>query len=82
MKFVAFFDNCVTEDTIFKFIDAESIDAAYNIAWNISCGTGLSEGNFELYISDFDHSQEMNKQLNEVYKKIQSWSEGFINGNG
>ena len=49
-EFIAIFDNLVTDDLIMRNIRAESIGEAYDIALEISKGTGLSVGNFSLYI--------------------------------
>ena len=49
-EFIAIFDNLVTDDLIMRNIRAESIGEAYDIALEISKGTGLSVGNFSLYV--------------------------------
>lgn len=49
-KFLAIFDNCVTDDLILEHIEADSMEEADQIAWEISRGTGLSEGNYQLFV--------------------------------
>lgn len=82
MKFVAVFEHIFSNAIVFEAFSENSIEEARRYCDAVvSFNTNYCK-DYDLYISDLDHSQEMNKQLNEVYKKIQSFSEGFINGNG
>lgn len=50
-QFICVHDNCVTDDPYITRIDADSIEEADQIAYQQSLGTGLSAGNYELYVN-------------------------------
>ena len=49
-KFRAVYDNLVTDDVVEEIFEETNIIEADRHAWKHSQGTGLSEGNFDLYI--------------------------------
>lgn len=49
-KFKVVYDNLVTDDVIEEIIEAGDIEEAWEIAYEHSKGTGLSEGNFDMYV--------------------------------
>lgn len=82
MRFVAVFEDVVNASLVYECFFSQHIEEARRYCdVVVSVKTNYCR-DYDLYISDFDYSQEMNKQLNEVYKKIQSWNEGLINGKG
>ena len=50
-SFICVHDNCVTNDPYITHIEADSIEEADEIAYKQSMGTGLSAGNYELYVN-------------------------------
>lgn len=50
-QFVCIHDNLVTDDPYITRIDADSIEEADEIAYKQSIGSGLSAGNYELYVN-------------------------------
>lgn len=63
LKYLAVFDNLVTDDIIVKTCMAESEEEAWEKFYEISMGTGLSEGNFEMFIS-LDYLEAMQSGAN------------------
>lgn len=49
-KFRAVYDNLVTDDVVEEVFEEANIIEADRHAWKHSQGSGLSEGNFDLYI--------------------------------
>ena len=82
MRFVAVFEDIINNSIVYQCVFKESIEEARRYCNQVVAVKTNYCKDYDLYISDFDYSQEMNKKLNEVYQKIQSWSEVFINGNG
>lgn len=66
-EFIAIFDNLVTDDLIMRNIRAESIGEAYDIALEISKGSGLIVGHFSLYVDVCD-VKKLNKEIVENEK--------------
>lgn len=50
-EFICFHDNLVTDDPYFTKIKADSLEEANEIAYQQSLGSGLSAGNYELYVN-------------------------------
>lgn len=48
-EYLVWFDCCVIDEPVIKHIVAENDDECWEKAYKISCGTGLSQGNFEIY---------------------------------
>lgn len=57
-KYLVWFDNCVTDDPLIEFIEAENPDECWEKAYPLSCRTGYSQGNFEIYENVFDKIAE------------------------
>ena len=51
LKYLAVFDNLVTDDIIVKTCMADNQDEAWEKFYEMSKQTGLSEGNFEIFLS-------------------------------
>lgn len=51
LKYLAVFDNLVTDDIIVHTCMAESEEKAWEKFYEMSKQTGLSEGNFEMFLS-------------------------------
>lgn len=51
LKYLAVFDNLVTDDVIVKTCMADNQDEAWEKFYKMSKQTGLSEGNFEMFLS-------------------------------
>ena len=49
-RFICVIDCCVMDEPYIKYIEADSIEEADQIAWEMSTGTGLSEGNYQLFV--------------------------------
>lgn len=71
--YIAIFDNCVTDDLITKRYVAENYDDAWNMAMKDSHGTGLSVGNFDLYVDAM--AVELENEGNGV--RNVNWSDSY-----
>ena len=82
MRFIAVFEDVVNASIVYECFSYQSIEEARRYCDVVVAVKTNYCRDYDLYISDFDHSQEMNRQLNEVYTKIQSFNEGILNGKG
>lgn len=48
-EYLVWFDCCVIDEPVIKHITAKDYDECWEKAYAISRGTGLSEGNFDIY---------------------------------
>ena len=47
--YLVVFDCCVLDEPYIKYIKAESLSECDRQAYKISCGSGLSQGNYTIY---------------------------------
>lgn len=47
--YLVVFDCCVMDEPYIKYIKAASLSECDREAYKISCGSGLSQGNYEIY---------------------------------
>lgn len=47
--YLVMFDCCVMDEPYFEFIKADNLNECWEKAYKISCRSGLSQGNFEIF---------------------------------
>lgn len=54
------FDCCVMDHPYYEKVQADSLDECWEKAYAISCRSGLSQGNFEIYklMTEEDYEKE------------------------
>lgn len=73
--YIAIFDNCVTDDIIMKRYVTENYDEAWQMAMKDSHGTGLSVGNFDLYVDAM--AIELEKEAQEKQERRIDWASNY-----
>lgn len=58
--YLVMFDCCVMDHPYYEHIKADSLTECWEKAYKISCRSGLSQGNFEIYklMTDEDYEAE------------------------
>lgn len=58
--YLVVFDCCVMSEPYFEYIQADNLNECWQKAYVISCRSGLSQGNFEIFrkMTDADYDAE------------------------